>query len=131
MFKSLSVNPNRKVGRIGEYNMAKKNEKVDEKKVGTPVEPITDPDVLVDPAAKANFWKPKDEGETRMGKFLGKSNTQYGEVINLETAKGLCQIPISVVLKKVDWDKHVGKNILFKYEGTIKRYRTFFVKIVK
>lgn len=87
-------------------------------------------DVLVDPDAKANFWKPKKEDEVRTGKFLGKSTTQYGEVINLETADGLCQIPISVVLKKVDWDKHVGKNLFFQYKGTVKRYRTFLVKVV-
>jgi hypothetical protein len=88
-------------------------------------------EVLVDPEAKANFWKPKKDDESRVGKFLGKSTTQYGEVINLETADGLCQIPISVVLKKVDWDKHVGKNLFFQYKGTIKRYRTFLVKVVE
>ena len=88
-------------------------------------------EVLVDPAAKANFWKPKDEGETRVGKFLGKSTTTYGEVLNLDTADGLCQIPISVVLKKVDWDKYTGKRLFFQYMGTVKRYRTFFVKVAK
>lgn len=114
--------------------MAKKNDKAEEKKVTAPVQEtaaVTDPDVLVDPAAKANFWKPKEDDESRVGKFLGKSNTTFGEVINLETAQGLCQIPISVVLKKVDWDQHVGKKILFQYKGTVKRYRTFFVKIIK
>lgn len=104
------------------------------KKVVTKVAEVaaaTDEDVLVDPDAKANFWKPKDEGETRLGKLLGKTSTQYGEVLNVETATGLCQIPISVVLKKVDWDKYIGKNIFFQYKGTIKRYRNFFVKLVK
>lgn len=91
----------------------------------------SDPDVLVDPAAKANFWKPKEEGESRTGKFLGKTTTTYGEVLNIDTANGLSQIPVSVVLKKVDWDKHIGKNLFFQYAGTVKRYRTFLVKIVK
>lgn len=107
------------------------------KKVVSKVEEVAgtsaagDEEVLVDPNAKANFWKPKVEGETRIGKLLGKTNTQYGEVLNVETADGLCQIPISVVLKKVDWDKYIGKNIFFQYKGTIKRYRNFFVKLVK
>lgn len=109
--------------------MKKKVEKVEK------VDPIAtagaDEELLVDPKAKANFWKPKVEGETKIGKFLGKSNTTYGEVINLETADGLVQIPISVVLKKVDWDKHVSKNLFFQYVGTVKRYRTFLVKTVK
>lgn len=112
--------------------MAKKTEKFDKEKqkITAPPTVPTDPNLLVDPDAKANFWKPSEVGETRVGKFLGKSTTQYGEVINLETAEGLAQIPISVVLKKVDWDKHVGKNIFFQYAGTKKRYRTFLVKLV-
>jgi hypothetical protein len=85
-------------------------------------------EVLVDPEAKANFWKPKIEGETRVGKLLGKTNTQYGEVLNLDTSEGPCIIPISVTLKKVDWDKFNGRTILFQYKGTVKRYRNFFVK---
>lgn len=113
--------------------MAKKNGKVEKTAAAAAPAPAvpTDPDVLVDPAAKANFWKPKEEGETKVGKLLSKSTTTFGEVINLETADGLVQIPISVVLKKVDWDAHVGKKIMFQYKGTVKRYRTFFVKIVK
>jgi len=85
-------------------------------------------EILVDPEAKANFWKPKVEGETRVGKLLGKTNTQFGEVLNLDTAEGPCIIPISVTLKKVDWDKVIGRTIFFRYDGTVKRYRNFFVK---
>jgi hypothetical protein len=85
-------------------------------------------ELLVDPDAKANFWKPKHDGETRVGKLLGKTNTQYGEVLNLDTSEGPCIIPISVTLKKVDWDKVVGRTLLFQYKGTEKRYRKYLVK---
>ena len=85
-------------------------------------------EILVDPEAKANFWKPKVVGETRVGKLLGKTTTQYGEVLNLDTPEGPCIIPVSVTLKKVDWDKVIGRTILFRYDGTVKRYRNFFVK---
>ena len=84
--------------------------------------------LLVDPEAKANFWKPKKEGETRTGKFLAKSTTEYGDVLNLETPDGPCIIPISACLKKVDWDAVVGRNLFFQYVGTQKRYRKFLVK---
>ena len=108
--------------------MSKKEAKVE--KVAKPVTTPEGEEILVDPDVKANFWKPKEEGETRVGKLLAKSSTQYGEVLNLETADGLCQIPISVVLKKVDWDKYIGRNLFFQYKGTIKRYRNFFVKTI-
>lgn len=88
-------------------------------------------EVLVDPDAKANFWKPKKEGEVVTGKLMTKSTTQYGEVLNVETANGLVQIPVSVVLKKVDWDKYIGRKIFFQYKGTQKRYRNFFVKALE
>jgi len=101
----------------------KKKEETKKQEVATGGE-----EVLVDPEAKANFWKPKVEGETRVGKLLGKTNTQYGEVLNLDTSDGPCIIPVSVTLKKVDWDKVIGRTILFQYKGTVKRYRNFFVK---
>jgi len=107
---------------------AKSSEKAE--KVLAPPSTAAGEEVLVDPSAKANFWKPKEVDETKVGKMLGKSNTTYGEVINLDTATGLVQIPISVVLKKVDWDKYNGKMLYFQYRGTVKRYRTFFVKVV-
>ena len=88
-------------------------------------------ELLVDPEAKANFWKPKVEGETRIGKFLGKTSTTYGEVLNVDTVDGLCQIPVSVVLKKVDWDKFTGRNLFFQYIGTKKRYRMYLVKALE
>ena len=87
-------------------------------------------ETLVDPDAKANFWKPKVVDETRVGKLLGKTTTQYGEVLNLDTSDGPCIIPVSVTLKKVDWDRVIGRTILFQYKGTEKRYRKFFVKAV-
>jgi hypothetical protein len=113
--------------------MSKKEtvKKVDKVAAAVAAAAVADPDVLVDPAAKANLWKPKEEGESRTGKFLGLTPMPFGPVLNLETATGLCQIPVSVVLKKVDWEKHVGKNLFFQYAGTVKRYRTFLVKIVK
>ena len=92
---------------------------------------VPEGDVIVDPKAKANFWKPTVEGESKTGKYLGKTTTTFGEVLNLDTPEGLCQIPVSIVLRKVDWDKHVGKHLFFRYDGTIKRYRTFYVSVVK
>ena len=108
-----------------------KKVKAEKEKVDPIVTAAEGEEILVDPKAKANFWKPKVEGETKIGKFLGKTSTTYGEVINLDTADGLVQIPISVVLKKIDWDKHVQKNLFFQYVGTVKRYRTFLVKTIK
>ena len=85
-------------------------------------------ETLVDPDAKANFWKPKVKDETRIGKLLAYSDSQFGKVLNLETADGPCIIPVSVVMKKTDWERFVGRNIFFQYKGTVKRYKTYFVK---
>jgi len=85
-------------------------------------------EVLVDPDAKLLLWKPKEEGETRTGKLLGKSMLPFGPVLNLDTAEGLVQIPVSVVLKKINWDKYEGRNVFFQYTGTRKRYRMYLVK---
>lgn len=102
--------------------MAKKNEAVTVPEEG---------ELLVDPKAKPNFWKPTVNGETKTGKLISVSPSGFGKALSVETAEGIVQIPVSVVLQKVPWESHVGKNLFFQYTGTVKRYKTYMVKVLK
>lgn len=88
-------------------------------------------ELLVDPKAKPNFWKPKVVGETKTGKLIAVSPSGFGKSLTLETAEGIVQVPISVVLQKVQWEKHIGVNLFIQYTGTVKRYKTYLVKTLK
>lgn len=88
-------------------------------------------ELLVDPKAKPNFWKPTVVGETKTGKLIAVSPSGFGRSLTLETAEGIIQVPISVVLQKVQWEKHIGVNLFIQYTGTVKRYKTYLVKTLK
>lgn len=87
-------------------------------------------ELLVDPKAKPNFWKPTTNGETKVGTLVSISPSGFGKSLSLDTAEGVVQIPVTIVLAKVPWDKHIGKTLMFTYEGTIKRYKTFKVQVI-
>ena len=89
--------------------------------------------VIVDPKAKPNFWKPKKEGEEIIGKLTGIVTTGYGDTLQVSTASGLVVIPVSTTLSRVDWTLYRGKVLYFRYEGVTgkRNCRLFRVSLLK
>ena len=103
-----------------------------EKKEGYPPE-MDEEQVIIDPKAKPNFWKPKKEGEEIIGKLTGIVTTGYGDTLQVSTASGLVVIPVSTTLSRVDWSLYKGRSLYFRYEGTAgkRNCRLFKVSLLR
>jgi hypothetical protein len=90
---------------------------------------------VLDHTATFNFWKPKEVGESVVGKLLPLTMNQNGQILEIEKSDGgLQHVAVSTVLENVAWESYVGKTVKLTFGGLVlsksgRSYMTFDVDI--